>query len=99
MTKPRLTRDEHDDLGRTLAGIRDELNRRTLQLANAYPRTGPEATPYKRLANIVDELDAVRAALDHALFREHPDTGETTVYYPYPEDRSIVRPPDHIEQR
>ena len=93
MTKPRLTLEEHDDLGRTLAGIRDELNRRVTQLANAYPRTGPEAVPFMKLRAALEELESARCALDNAVFREHPNTAETTVYYPHPEDRSVIAPP------
>ncbi|WP_406360337.1 hypothetical protein OID55_11000 [Streptomyces sp. NBC_00715] len=93
MTKPRLTLEEHTDLGRTLAGIRDELLHRATQIAHAYPRSGVEGAPYKRLQAALHELDIARTELDHALFREHPHTGETTIYYPHPEDRSMVRPP------
>lgn len=99
MTKPRLTREEHDDLGRTLAGIHNELVRRVTQLANAYPKTGASSEPYRKLAAAVKELDAARNALDSALFAEHPDTAETTVYYPHPEDRSVIVPPDRGEPR
>lgn len=90
MAKPRLTRDQHTDLGRTLAAIRDELTHRTAQLENAYPRTGPEAHPARKLATAARAVDGARHALDSALFREHPDTAETTVYYPHPEDRETV---------
>lgn len=93
MTKPRLTREEHDDLGRTLAGIQDELTHRITQLANAYPRSGTESQPYRKLKAALAELNAARSALDSALFQEHPSTAETTVYYPHPEDRSAIVPP------
>lgn len=98
MAKPRLTREEHDDMGRTLAGIQDELAHRVTQIANAYPRTGPGSEPYRKLTAARDALNAARNALDNALFAEHPDTAETTVYYPHPEDRSIIVPPDGGEQ-
>lgn len=93
MTKPRLTLEEHANLGLTLAAIRDELLHRAGQLANAYPRSGPEGAPYKRLQAALHELDIARTELDHAMFREHPNTGETTIYYPHPEDRGVVLPP------
>ena len=93
MTKPRLTHEEHDDLGRTLAGIQDELAHRITQLANAYPRTGAESKPYQKLRAALAELNSARSALDGALFKEHPNTAETTVYYPHPEDRSVIVPP------
>ncbi|MFJ2160543.1 hypothetical protein [Streptomyces sp. NPDC087856] len=90
MTKPRLTFEEHEELGRTLADIRDEISHRITQLSNAYPRSGPESAPYRRLQAALQELDIARTELDHAMFREHPDTGETTVYYPHEEDRGTV---------
>lgn len=90
MPKPRLTRDQHADLGRALAAIRDELTHRAVQLENAYPRTGPEALPARRLTTAARALDDARSTLENALFREHPDTAETTVYYPHAEDREAV---------
>ncbi|WP_406274883.1 hypothetical protein OH779_40385 [Actinacidiphila glaucinigra] len=39
-------------------------------------------------------LDEARSALEFLLSREHSDAAETTVYYPYPEDRSVVIAPD-----
>ncbi|MFF7216364.1 hypothetical protein ACFZAU_38520 [Streptomyces sp. NPDC008238] len=35
-------------------------------------------------------LDEARSALEILLSGEHPEAAETTVYYPYPEDRSVV---------
>lgn len=90
MAKPRLTHGQHADIGRTLAAIRDELTHRTGQLKNAYPQTGPEALPARKVTAATRALDEARSALDSALFREHPDTAETTVYYPHPEDREPV---------
>ncbi|MFE7837447.1 hypothetical protein ACFU53_15835 [Streptomyces sp. NPDC057474] len=89
--KPRFTHDEHADMGRTLAAIRDELTRRSVQLKGAYPRSGPDATPAQKLADAARAIDQARSALEGALFREHPDTAETTVYYPHPEDRKVSR--------
>ncbi|WP_392838730.1 hypothetical protein [Streptomyces sp. LN500] len=87
MTKPRLTFEEHTDLGLRLAAIRDELLHMHTQLANAYPRTGLEGVPGRKLNQAREAVDEARCELDHALFREHPRQGETTVYYPHPEDR------------
>ncbi|NGO43787.1 hypothetical protein [Streptomyces ureilyticus] len=89
--KPRFTHDEHADMGRTLAAIRDELTRRSVQLKGAYPRSGLEAAPAQKLDDAVRAIDQARHTLDSTLFREHPDTAETTVYYPHPEDRKVSR--------
>lgn len=96
--KSRLTREQHDELGRTLAGIQNELAHRITQIANAYPRTGRGSEPYRKLTAAQDALSGARNALENALFEEHPDTAATTVYYPHPEDRSIIVPPDGREQ-
>lgn len=90
-TKPRLTADEHTDLGHTLAGIRDELTHRRTQLLTAYPKTGPQARPASHLAAAVNAIDAARAALENLCTAEHPDTADTTAYYPSPTDRPSAR--------
>jgi hypothetical protein len=88
--KPKLTFDEHVEMGLALASMRDELLHRHVQLANAYPRSGPPAVPAKKLNAAVNAIDEARSALENALFQEHPGPAETTVYYPQDEDR--VRP-------
>lgn len=88
MTKPRLTVEEHQQLGLRLAAIRDELLHLGTQLTNAYPRSGLEAVPARRLDEARVAVDQARCELDHALFREHRAWTDTTVYYPHPEDRA-----------
>ncbi|MDX3078522.1 hypothetical protein [Streptomyces sp. MI02-7b] len=92
--KPRLTLDGHLEMGRVLAGIRDELAHRAVQLDKAYPSSGPESIPHKKVGAALRTLDEARSDLEGLLSREHPDAAETTVYYPYPEDRSVVIAPD-----
>lgn len=92
MTKPRLSLEEHEELGATLAAIHDELVHRVTQLSNAYPRSGLEGAPYRKLKAAEEALNQARAELDHALFREYPRTGDTTTYYPHPEDRGVMLP-------
>jgi hypothetical protein len=88
MTKPRLTLEEHQQLGLRLAAIRDELLHLHVQLENAYPRSGLEAVPAQKLNVAYTAVDQARCELDHALFREHPRDGETAFYYPQTEDRA-----------
>lgn len=85
--KSKPTLDEHRDLGRRLAGIRDELARIQVQLSGAYPQTGPASLPARKLIKAREVVDEARSALDNAVFAEYPDDAETTVYYPHPEDR------------
>lgn len=80
--KPRLTLAEHVEMGQALARVRDELTHRRVQLVNAYPKSGPEGVPAQRLAAALEAVDKARCELDNALFREYPEEGETTVYYP-----------------
>ncbi|MGW5003086.1 hypothetical protein ACWEP8_36145 [Streptomyces hydrogenans] len=80
--KPRLTLAEHVELGRTLAHVRDELIHRSVQLANAYPKSGPEGVPGQLLTKALDAVDKARSELENALFREHSNEAETSVYYP-----------------
>ncbi|MER7793565.1 hypothetical protein [Streptomyces sp. NPDC097640] len=93
MAKPRLTHEQHNDIGRTLAGIADELTRRIGELGSAYPKSGPASEPTRKLTAARDAVNAARMALDKALFAEHPDTAESTVYYPLAENRSRVVAP------
>ena len=79
MTKPRLTPEDHADLGAVLAAIRAELLQRAVQVANAYPKTEPQAT---HLNNAVDALDSARSALDSVLARDYPDAFDSETYYP-----------------
>ncbi|MFD3998658.1 hypothetical protein [Streptomyces sp. NPDC058548] len=80
--KPRLTLTEHVELGQALAQVRDELVWRSVQLANAYPKSGPEGVPGKQLSAALEAVDKARCELENALFREYPKDGEVTVYYP-----------------
>ncbi|WP_242890786.1 hypothetical protein [Actinomadura litoris] len=84
--KPRLTFDEHAELGHALASIRDELLHRTTQLHNAYPRTGQSAVPGKLLKDATEAIDAARVKLERELNEEHPELAQPSVYYPIRED-------------
>ncbi|MFJ9843060.1 hypothetical protein ACIRYZ_21810 [Kitasatospora sp. NPDC101155] len=93
MTKPRLTQQEHIELGRVLAGIQDEILRRRVRLLNAYPRTGPEAVPAAKLKAAIQALREARDELENAVFREHPATASTGDYFPGEEDRAVIVSP------
>lgn len=85
--KPRFTPEEHAEVGQVLAAIRDELVRRHVQVANAYPRTSPAP---RALVKALNALEEARSALDSALFQEHPEVAQPSVYYPSQEDRGSV---------
>lgn len=97
-TKPRLTTDEHADLGSTLAGIRDELTHRRTQLLSAYPKTGREARPANHLQAAVRAIDDARTALESLCLAQHPDS-TTNTYWPTAERRANVTRPQTIAKR
>ncbi|KUN87784.1 hypothetical protein AQJ66_09135 [Streptomyces bungoensis] len=81
MTKPRLSEEEHAQIGQQLAEMQRELVRLGGKVANAFPRTGPESLAHKRLTQAEDALRDARWALERELFQDYPDAG-TSVYYP-----------------
>lgn len=80
MTKPRLTFEEHDQLGGQLAAIRRELHDLNMQLLRAYPRSGTEAKPAKRIEEARRTLGEALHALENCLYDEHPQQANTDVY-------------------
>jgi hypothetical protein len=80
MTKPRLTFEEHDQLGARLAEMRHELHALSIQLMNAYPKTGRESEPAKLLVEAREVLAVALARLEDRLYDEHPRQATTDVY-------------------
>ena len=85
--KPRPTPAEHAELGSALAALRDEVQRRHVQVAHAYPQSSPQAVQLKRA---LESLDSARSALDDALCREDPEGFDGKVYYPGADNRARV---------
>jgi hypothetical protein len=67
-TKPGLTRQEHEELGRILKQLRDEALRIALFLETAYAKTSTCARLSYRAAQTVDRL---RSALDRQAFLDY----------------------------
>lgn len=80
--KPKLTFEEHVEMGQVLASLRDELQTRHVQLSNAYPQSGPSAAAARKLQRAKLAVEEARTELENALYREHPEQAETAVYYP-----------------
>lgn len=80
MTKPRLTFEEHDELGARLTAMRHELLTLGTQLMNAYPRSGRESLPAKKLDEARDILAVALHELEDRLYDEHPRQASTDVY-------------------
>ncbi|MFJ2279259.1 hypothetical protein ACIOEZ_34485 [Streptomyces sp. NPDC087866] len=80
MTKPRLTFEEHDQLGGQLAAIRRELRLISLKLSNAYPRSGRESEPAKKVEEARQVLTVALHRLEDRLYEEHPHLANTDVY-------------------
>ncbi|MFF6794323.1 hypothetical protein ACFY9C_35235 [Streptomyces filamentosus] len=85
--KPRMTFEEHVEMGLGLARLRDELVHRTVQLSNAYPKSGPESVPAQRLEKALNAIDKARSELEDMLYGEHQEQAGTSVYYPQRENR------------
>ncbi|MGW2692358.1 hypothetical protein ACWC3Y_10910 [Streptomyces sp. NPDC001296] len=83
MTKPRLTEDQHAEIGKRLDRMQSELAHLHTKLGNAYPLQGLEAAPMKKIGIVEKALQDARYALENALFRDHPDA-TTSVYFPKP---------------
>jgi hypothetical protein len=81
MTKPRLTEEEHAEIGRQLARMQSELAHLHSKLGNAYPLQGTEGLPLRKLDKTESTLRDLRYALENALFRDHPQA-DTAVYFP-----------------
>jgi hypothetical protein len=81
MTKPRLTKEEHAEIGKQLARMQRELAHLYTKLAGAYPLQGAEGTPLRKVKAVEDKLSDARYALENALFRDHPEA-DTSVYFP-----------------
>ncbi|MGO1025650.1 hypothetical protein ACTOXX_34305 [Streptomyces rubiginosohelvolus] len=80
MTKPRLTYAQHDELGGRLAAMRSELLALQIQLMNAYPRSGRESVPGKRLEQARHLLGEALDELENCLYDEHPHEASLYVY-------------------
>ena len=83
MTKPRLTEEEHAEIGKQLAQMQSELAHLHVKIGNAYPLQGAEGMPLKRAKAAEEALRDARYALENALFRDHPEAS-TSVYFPKP---------------
>jgi hypothetical protein len=87
VTSSRFTLEQHAEMGRTVAGLRDELLRRSIQLENAYPKTGRESRPARCLDEAREAVDQARMALETLHYEEAPRVASTSTYYPLEEDR------------
>ncbi|NUK07477.1 hypothetical protein HRW18_05495 [Streptomyces lunaelactis] len=80
-SKPRLTEEQHAELGRKLAAMQSQLVSIHVQLLNAYPMQGAESRPARKIDAAAKKLEDARSELENALFRDHPNA-TTGVYYP-----------------
>ncbi|MEV5383015.1 hypothetical protein [Streptomyces sp. NPDC052721] len=81
MTKPRLTEEEHLQIGKQLARMQTELATLHSKLGNAYPLQGREGQPLRKLDKVENTLRDLRYALENALISDHPQA-DTSVYFP-----------------
>lgn len=79
--KPGITFERHIEIGRRLAAIRDELLTLSVEVANAYPRSGERAKFGRRLDTALNAVDSVRCVADSVVYGEHPEKACACVYY------------------
>ena len=84
--RPGYTLEQHRELGRLIAGIRDRLSREHTKLGNAYP-FGTRAV--ERLYRVFDQVEELRQDLQNLLFSENKpfDDANLAIYFPPPEER------------
>lgn len=82
-----LTAEEHEQLGRELVKMREELGAMAVKLGNTYPL---RTKVYKHAMQAQRSLDQLRSILDDLVYREHGDELKVAgkdpfqVYYPKP---------------
>jgi hypothetical protein len=77
MANPRFTFDQHVDARRMTAACCSELHKRTVQVSRAYPLTGDEGKPHRRLETAIRAVEGAQWELDRGFHNEYPvEAGE-----------------------
>ena len=85
MTKPRFTLEQHTELGRPLAGMKNRMVDQVTKLQNAYPL---QTEAMKSVERAMKQLDTARREMETLLCHERPNDPDVIyVYCPHPEDR------------
>lgn len=81
MKKSRLTLEQHQELGKELAEMRDRLTLIAVSIARIYAT--PRATP---LLRAVERIDKFRSGMDDVIYHDFRDTESdatlSQIYYP-----------------
>ncbi|MER7792801.1 DUF6221 family protein [Streptomyces sp. NPDC097640] len=70
MTKPRLSEEEHAEIGRMLAQMQADLTHLSVKLGNAYLLQGEEAAPVRKVEAVGRALETARGAAGPHLHHE-----------------------------
>lgn len=81
MTKPRLTHEQHIELGRELHELRNRVQQLGVEVSNAFPLSGREGRPGRKLLAAAEALDTARSDLENLMLADHP-AADVGVYYP-----------------
>lgn len=73
-----LSIEEHRQIGELLKRTRGELLTASVTVGNAYPKASTESSC---ISKAVDALDKAKNLLDNAVFAEHPEQAEPSIYY------------------
>jgi len=81
-----LTFERHQEIGRILYNMHNELTRLTVEVGNAYPATGKRGKQLKELRHTIMTLNLARCWLDSRLFEDCPDEARKEHVYYHPSE-------------
>jgi hypothetical protein len=79
--KPRLTFEQHVEMGETLAAMSGDLVDREVLVGNAFAKGGRSGLPARKLHAARAAIDQARAELENMMLDDFPEA-DTSVYYP-----------------
>jgi len=80
-TKPGITYERHQVIGHELSVMYNRMVSLSVEIANAYPRSGSLGRPYMHVRKVNKALSSLRCALEDHYVREYPDDWEVKTYY------------------
>lgn len=84
MKKTGLTFERHQEIAAELKDIRERLLTLAIEFGNAYPASGKGGLTYKKLRKAQVTVDAARCWAEEEMFREHPESASTDIYFGQP---------------
>lgn len=79
--KPGLSLERHKEVAAELKEIQKRLIALSVEMGNAYPRSGEKSWPAKELARAERHVGSARCWAEENLFRDHPGDADINIYY------------------